>query len=64
VLQEGQTLTHEVSSGRKIFIQVIRGNIAVNGQSLAAGDGAQLENEVELSITSLAESDFLLFDMG
>ena len=64
VLQEGQTLTHEVGSGRKIFIQVIRGNIAVNGQSLAAGDGAQLENEVELSITSSAESDFLLFDMG
>ena len=64
VLQKGQTLTHEVGSGRKIFIQVIRGNIAVNDQSLAAGDGAQLENEVELTITSWGESDFLLFDMG
>ena len=64
VLEEGRSVTHEVGSGRKIFIQVIRGNIAVNGQSLDAGDGAQLENESRLSITSSGESDFLLFDMG
>jgi redox-sensitive bicupin YhaK (pirin superfamily) len=64
VLGDGRSVTHEVGSGRKIFIQVIRGNIAVNGQSLDAGDGAQLENESRLSITSSGESDFLLFDMG
>lgn len=64
VLQDEQSVTHRVGAGRKIFMQVIRGHVTVNDQPLAAGDGAQLENEVELLITSSGESDFLLFDMG
>ncbi len=64
VLQDGQTVTHPVGTGRKLFIQVIRGDIDVNGQPLGTGDGAQLEDVAAVSITSSGESDFLLFDMG
>lgn len=64
LLEDKQTVTHPVAAGRKLFIQVIRGELTANGQSLGPGDGAQLENEAELSIASFGESEFLLFDMG
>jgi redox-sensitive bicupin YhaK (pirin superfamily) len=64
VLQGGNAVAHRTSAGRKLFVQVIRGKLTVNEQAIAAGDGAQLENETVLSISAVEDSDFLLFDMG
>jgi redox-sensitive bicupin YhaK (pirin superfamily) len=64
VLEAGQSITHDVEAGRKIFVQVIKGEIDVNGQSLAAGDGAKIEGVAELAISAKIESEFLVFDMG
>ncbi len=36
----------------------------MDGQRLAEGDGASVENEQKLSIECLAESELLLFDLA
>ena len=64
VLEAGQSTRHDVEADRKIFVQVIKGSIDVNGQSLAAGDGAKIESVAELTISAKSESEFLVFDMG
>jgi len=63
VLEKGNAVSHDVRRGRKFFVQVVDGNITVNGQTLSAGDGAQLEDESELTIEAVSDAEFLLFDM-
>ena len=43
-------------------MHVARGNAEVNGQRLAAGDGAAVEGEAELSFSSPDSGEVLLFD--
>lgn len=64
VLETGQSISHGDVEQRKIFVQVVKGDIDVNGQSLAAGDGARIEAIAELTFSARSESEFLVFDMG
>ena len=64
VLEKSHSVTHDVRAERKIFVQVIKGDIDVNGQRLAAGDGAKIADVPEVSIDALSEAEFLVFDMG
>ncbi|MGZ4821910.1 MAG: pirin family protein, partial [Terriglobales bacterium] len=40
VLEAGKSVNHKLAKGRGAWVQVIRGEIEVNGKKLAAGDGA------------------------
>ncbi|MBT8086624.1 MAG: pirin family protein [Gammaproteobacteria bacterium] len=64
VLEAGRHASLDLGADRKAFVQVISGDIAVNGQRLLAGDGAQIENENAIEIHAASEAEFLLFDMG
>ncbi len=64
VLEEGNSVSLDVRPGRKVFVQIVEGDVSVNGQSLAAGDGARLAEENRVSISAANEAEFLLFDMG
>jgi len=64
VLEPGKELSLELRNDRKVFIQVIHGDITANGQALSAGDGAALEGEHALQINASSEAEFLVFDMG
>jgi hypothetical protein len=64
VLEAGTELTHATDNARKVFVQVISGDLTVNGQSLATGDGAQIRDEVSVSIIASSEAEIILFDMG
>jgi redox-sensitive bicupin YhaK (pirin superfamily) len=63
VLASGETLDYELQPGRLAYVQMIRGQLALNGQKLAAGDGAKVANEFRLSFEADEESEFLLFDL-
>lgn len=63
VLEAGNELSLELRPDRKVFVQVVDGDIAVNGQRLSAGDGAQMEDERALQVSALTEAEFLVFDM-
>ncbi|HEX7831288.1 MAG TPA: pirin family protein [Thermoanaerobaculia bacterium] len=65
ILDEGQSVEHALAAKRGAWIQVARGSVEVNGVTLKAGDGAQIENETSLKITGgAAASEFLLFDLA
>jgi len=63
VLEAGNELSLQLRPNRKVFVQVVDGDIEVNGQRLSAGDGAQLEDERELQVAAVTEAEFLVFDM-
>jgi hypothetical protein len=63
-LDPDEALTHAPRPGRKTWIQVARGSVAVNGESLATGDGAAVLGEACLAIRGSVEAEILLFDMG
>ncbi len=64
VLEPGKEATLCLGKDRRIFVQLVRGDIDVNGRPLSAGDGAQIEGERELKTRATSEAEFLLFDMG
>jgi redox-sensitive bicupin YhaK (pirin superfamily) len=64
ILDEGTKVEHTLGAGRGAWIQVARGTVEVNGQTLHAGDGAAVENESALTIAATAASEVLLFDLG
>jgi quercetin 2,3-dioxygenase len=53
-----------LATGRKGWIQVIRGAVALDGRDLVAGDGAAVANEPALSITAKVDNtEILVFDL-
>ncbi len=64
VLEAGNSVALDLDDRRRVFVQVISGRLDVNGQALAAGDGAQIEGERRIDITANDDAEFLLFDMG
>ena len=48
---------------RHAYLQVVRGIVLVNGQQLQAGDGAKVVDEAELTLTTPAQGEALLFDL-
>ena len=64
ILDETQSVSHEIASGRGAWLQVAKGSVDVNGVKLQKGDGAAIENESSLTITSQENgAEFLLFDL-
>ena len=64
VLEPGETVAHSLASGRRAYVQVARGAVAVNGQHLQAGDGARIKDEAEIALAGAEESaEVLLFDL-
>ena len=63
-LDQGTRIAHGLAPGRLAFVQVARGTVILNGQTLQAGDGAKIQDEVMLEIVSTTDAECLLFDMS
>jgi len=52
-------------TGRRAWIQVVRGDLNLNGDILDEGDGAGVSEELELWFTGTGSAgcEFLLFDL-
>jgi redox-sensitive bicupin YhaK (pirin superfamily) len=58
-------LVHPIAPGRSAWLHVIRGNVAVDGLQLAAGDAVALTEESKAAIRGRdANSEVLLFDLA
>ena len=64
VLEAGTELTHSTDNTQKVFVQVISGDLTINDETLAAGDGVQIRDESSVSIVAISDAEILLFDMG
>jgi quercetin 2,3-dioxygenase len=64
MLSKDDTVTHEIDAGRHAWVQLIRGTIDLNGQTLNAGDGAAISDETALKTKATSDDvEFLLFDL-
>jgi redox-sensitive bicupin YhaK (pirin superfamily) len=49
---------------RHAYVQVARGSVTLNGDKLAAGDGAAISQEKALELTGVEDAEVLLFDLA
>ncbi len=59
-----ESAVHPLEKGRLAYVHVARGEVSVNGITLATGDAAKIENESEVRIDSGDQSEVLLFDLA
>jgi redox-sensitive bicupin YhaK (pirin superfamily) len=62
-LGAGGKANHPLREQRHAWIQLIEGDLQVNGTDLSPGDGASLDYETELRFESAKAAHFLLFDL-
>jgi redox-sensitive bicupin YhaK (pirin superfamily) len=63
-LDEGHEVSHDVPPGRHAWLQVLRGEVLLNGLPLSASDGASITDESALAIRADSSSEVLLFDLA
>jgi len=68
LLSPGKSVQHVIPHGRHVWLQLIQGQLELNGQTLRAGDGAALSDEKTAQIvappSSKTQAEFLLFDLS
>jgi quercetin 2,3-dioxygenase len=63
-LQAGQEIGYALPAGRHAWLQVLRGAVDLNGQSLATSDGVAVNNETNLTLRAKEASEVMLFDLA
>ena len=65
-LAQGQSVEHDIASGRGVYVHVARGAASVNGNALKHGDAIAVEQEPKVRITneSAEQAEILLFDLA
>jgi redox-sensitive bicupin YhaK (pirin superfamily) len=65
LLAKDAQVEHALAPGRHAWLQVARGAVTLNGQTLGEGDGAAVSDEQKLAIKGAADdSEVLLFDLA
>jgi len=64
ILDQNAELNHSFVGGHNGWIQVVEGEVEVDGEKLIAGDGAAIEQAETLGIKATTDTEFLLFDLG
>ena len=59
-----ETATLPLNTARKTWVQLLRGQLTVNGQTLTAGDAAALEFESQLQLSGGQDAEVLVFDLA
>ncbi|MEM7236108.1 MAG: pirin family protein, partial [Planctomycetota bacterium] len=60
----GQSVERELSSDRHGWLQIVRGEIQANEETLRAGDGAAITGPADLRLTASSDAELLLFDLN
>lgn len=64
VLSAGDSIEFEVQPNRFAWVQVARGIVTLNGESLREGDGVQINSPELLELTTESNAEILLFDLS
>lgn len=62
-MDEGASLNHSLPEGHAGFLQLISGQLDIEGNTLTAGDGLEFVKSDFSQIRATAEAEFLLFDL-
>jgi len=63
-LDKNRKVEFSSEDSNKIWIQLISGQMSINGKELSAGDGAAITESDILKIESKEKSEFLIFEMN
>jgi hypothetical protein len=63
-LDSKETVSHPLREQRHAWVQLIEGDLDLNGKNLSPGDGASLDDEKELRLESAKGAHFLLFNLN
>jgi quercetin 2,3-dioxygenase len=65
-LTKGHDLSYELAAGRYAWVQVVHGDVVLNGITLAAGDAAAVSDETTLKIKAKGSetSEVMVFDLA
>ena len=64
-LQQDEEVSHTLAEGRVAWLQVARGAVQLNQQTLTAGDGAAISEEALITLRGASSAaEVLLFDMA
>lgn len=62
-LKAQEQSVYQVPAGRRVWIQVVRGEVEINGQAAGESDALAIWDEETLSIHATQQSEILLFDL-
>ncbi len=60
----GSALEYKINSGRNVWVQVVKGSLEINGQTILAGDAMKTSVAQSLAIKALSDAEFMLFDLA
>jgi redox-sensitive bicupin YhaK (pirin superfamily) len=63
-INEHAQVSHNLADSRHAWLQVLRGNVSVNGHDLKAGDGAAVSDKTQLTIQAQSNAEIMLFDLA
>lgn len=63
-LGAGDQVSHNVAPGRHAYLHVAEGEITLNGEPLAAGDGAAISEEQSFQLACVKSAQVLIFDLN
>lgn len=65
ILSAGEEVSYDLTPKRYAWLQVVKGSLSINGETLNASDGAAIGETETLNIKALADNtEFILFDLA
>ena len=64
IVSKDEQINYSTTPTRRLWLQVVRGKVTLNGTSLSAGDGAATSEERTLNIAAMDQSELLLFNLA
>ncbi|MDE0780708.1 MAG: pirin family protein [Alphaproteobacteria bacterium] len=62
-LNDGQSVTHILSEGRKVYLVPSSGTLLINGERANERDGVVITDEEKIQITAKGDAEFVLADL-
>lgn len=62
-LKSQEELSFAIPDGRHAWVQLVKGELSVDGQMLNSGDGLAISEVKDLEVKASSDADFLLFDL-
>jgi len=63
LLAKDERLDYDMGAGRNLYLQVARGSVNLNGETLVAGDAAKIDTQQAVAVEGLETAEILLFDL-
>lgn len=65
ILNTGEEVSYDLTEKRYAWVQIVKGTIEINGETLETSDGAAIGETKTLKIKALADNtEFILFDLA